>query len=101
MEGLAVGPITALERERVQFLEGFEFALEEHQIEVDGRRIGALACITTDRLSPDAGAWDFGLWQREDKPRFMEAATTYMATFRRFDIEDAHALWVENRGPAG
>lgn len=105
VDGLVVGPITPLERDRVQFFEGFEFALEEHPVEIEGAPVNAplnaLVCIMTDRLSPDAEPWDFERWQREDKPLFIEAAATYMATFRVCDVEEAHAVWVGSRAPAG
>lgn len=103
--GLVVGPITPLERDRVQFFEGFEFVLEERTVEVEGtigsEPLPALVCLATDGLTPEAGPWDFERWRLEDKPLFIEAATTYMATFRLYDVEEAHAVWVESRGPGG
>lgn len=97
IEGLLIGPISPHERDRVQFFEGFEFAIEGHPVAAAGWAGAALVCVATERLACEEEPWHFDDWRRVHKPGYLEAVTAYMAEFERLGIEDAHAVWLENR----
>lgn len=97
VEGLIVGPLTARELERVQFFEGFEYALEEIEVLSAGTACRALACLATEELIPGAAPWDLTAWAAAHKPRFLDDSAVYMEQFGQMDVYAADAVWVARR----
>lgn len=98
--GVVIERVSPVERDRVQFFEGIEFALEERGVHLDDTTVvPALVCLSTPRLgAATTDPWLLEDWRRLHKPAFLKASRIYMAEFERMDAEEAHAVWLTHRG---
>lgn len=98
VQGQLFGPLTAVELERVQFFESFEYALTAIEVRCRGRPVPAMACLATEEVLIGAEPWDLAGWAAAHKPRFLIDCRAYMAQFRRLDLRAASRLWVDRQG---
>lgn len=95
VHGALVPLLDAVERDRVQFFEGFELILREREVQCSRRGpVGALVCTATDTIRHTDEDWSLEDWQRLHKADYLPASSTYMDGFGTLDISQVHRVWL-------
>jgi hypothetical protein len=83
VEGVLVDGIGRRDAARLHFFEGSDYAPAIRSIVgSDGVRRTAFVYLSSINLRSDRRAWNFALWQRSYKARFMRRAKSRMARYR-------------------
>jgi nudix-type nucleoside diphosphatase (YffH/AdpP family) len=92
-DGLIVHHLSEADLARLVFFEATDYALAPIRVETPDGGLDAQYFRGTEKIMPGTAAWDFGLWQRDERAVAIEAAREWMDYFGRYTAVEVEAFW--------